>query len=86
MASHRLTKYYVVYSACATALTGTVEKTLFTIKAIYSKLPPEAYVINFFGISIVVFACLIVFIATKSDWKRTVVDAPPERESLLSRD
>lgn len=86
MDNHRFFGIAIFCLACATALTGTVEKTLFTIKDVYSKLPPEAYVINFFGISIVVFACLIVFIATKSDWKRTVVDAPPERESLLSRD
>ena len=78
-------RYIFVFLACGTALTGIVEKTLFTIKSEYAKLPPEAYVINFYGISIVVFACLVVFIATKSEWKRPRENLP-EHEALLSQE
>lgn len=85
MESHRFFGVGIFCLACATALTGIVEKTLFSIKAEYAKLPAEAYVINFFGLSIVVFAALVVFIATKSDWKRPSEEALPEHESLLAR-
>ena len=48
-------------------------------------MPAEAYVINFFGLSIVVFAALVVYIATKSDWKRPSEEALPEHEPFLAR-
>jgi len=83
--SHRFFGIGIFLLACGTALTGIVEKTLFTIKKEYAKLPSEAYIINFFGISIVVFACLVVFIATKSEWKRPRENLP-EHEALLSQE
>lgn len=54
----------------ATAFTGLTEKAFFSIKPSYSLLPSEAYVLNFFGYSIFVFAVVVVFIATKAEWKR----------------
>ena len=74
-------------AACATALTGITEKAIFTLKGNYGKLPSEAYVLNFFGLSVVVFACLVVAIATKTEWKRpSDVNSVPEREALMGRE
>jgi len=86
MNSHRFFGIGIFLLACATALTGTVEKTLFSIKKDYGKLPPEAYVINFFGLSIVVFAFLVVFVATKTEWKRPSDTPLPEHQALLESD
>jgi len=86
MSSHRFFGIGIFLLACATALTGTVEKTIFSLKGDYGKLPPEAYVINFFGLSIVVFACFVVFIATKTEWKRPSETPSPEEEALINGD
>lgn len=83
MNSHRYFGIGIFILACATALTGTVEKTIFSLKGEYGKLPSEAYVINFFGLTIVVFACFVVFIATKTEWKRPSEAPLPEHEALL---
>jgi len=83
MDSHRFFGIGIFILACATALTGITEKTFFSLGKAYGKLPPEAFVINFYGISIVVFACLVIFIATRSNWKRPSENLP-EREALLT--
>lgn len=85
MYSHRFFGIGIFILACATALTGIVEKSIFSLKGDYGKLPSEAYVINFFGLSIVVFACLVVFVATKTEWKRPSDTPLPEQEALLER-
>ena len=38
----------------------------------YSELPGEAVLINFFGVTIVVFAVLVVYLVTKEDYARPV--------------
>jgi len=85
MSSHIFFGLGIFCLACVTALTGIVEKTLFSKDLKYGQLPSEAYIINFLGISIVVFAAIVVFIATRGDWKRKP-EPQIEREPLLSEE
>lgn len=71
MSQHVFWGIVIFVLGAATAFTGITEKAIFSVKKPpYSQLPPEAYVLNFYGYSIFVFSVIIVFIATKSEWKR----------------
>jgi len=75
MSQHVFWGIVIFVLGAATALTGITEKAIFSVKKPpYSALPPEAYILNFYGYSIFIFAVIIVFIATKSEWKR-----PPDQ-------
>ena len=50
----------------------------------YSDLPPQAYVGNFLGVAIVIYALLVGFLVTYDDFKREQ-DAPnPEKLPLTT--
>ncbi|XP_073401965.1 plasma membrane ascorbate-dependent reductase CYBRD1 isoform X1 [Dendrobates tinctorius] len=58
----------------ATSLMGITEKLIFSLKdPPYSKLPPHGVFVNTLGLMIAVFGGLIIWITTRSGWKR-----PPE--------
>ena len=46
----------------------------------YAKLPPEGYLINFIGVLLAVFCCLVVFLLSHSGYRRPAL---PEDEMLL---
>nr|Q5CZL8.2 RecName: Full=Plasma membrane ascorbate-dependent reductase CYBRD1; AltName: Full=Cytochrome b reductase 1 [Xenopus tropicalis] len=55
----------------ATALMGITEKLIFSLKEPpYSKMPPEAIFVNTFGLIILVFGGLVVWMVTTPAWKR----------------
>lgn len=67
--------------AVVACLTGITEKALFKLQpGGYGKLPSEAYVLNFLGIAIVVFALLVGYMVTLPDYKRR----PLPEETQLS--
>ncbi|KAE8299319.1 Cytochrome b reductase 1 [Larimichthys crocea] len=55
-------------SVIAVALMGITEKLIFGLK--YSSSPPEAIFVNVLGLLLVVFGALILWIATRTSWKR----------------
>ncbi|XP_053121746.1 plasma membrane ascorbate-dependent reductase CYBRD1 isoform X2 [Hemicordylus capensis] len=55
----------------ATALMGITEKLIFALKSpSYSKSPEEAIFVNILGVLILVFGAIVLWIATRPDWKR----------------
>ncbi|RWS12002.1 cytochrome b561-like isoform X2, partial [Dinothrombium tinctorium] len=71
--------------ACASCISGITEKALFSIGAAeYKKLPSAAFVLNFLGLSIVVFGLLVTFLVTREDYKRQPL--PEEQNIQTSRD
>jgi len=82
---HQFFGTVILVTACAAALLGLLEKAIFTLNPKndlqpYSSLPPEAYLINFIGLLLAVFCCLVVYLLTHSGYRRT---AQPEDEVLL---
>ncbi|XP_064613666.1 transmembrane ascorbate-dependent reductase CYB561-like [Liolophura sinensis] len=65
--------------AVGTALMGIVEKTLFSIMKQYSSMPSEGLLINFLGLTIVALAITVVYIVTKSEYKR---EPTPDEEHI----
>lgn len=82
MESHVFFGLAIFCLACGTALTGITEKALWSLKGKYSELEKEAYIVNFFGLCIVFFLVLVMYIATKKEWKR--IDGAPDRVPLLT--
>jgi len=74
---HKFWGLAVFVMCCAAALMGITEKAFFALKAnpSYSQLPAEGVLLNFFGMSIVVYCVLIVYLVTKHEYKR-----PPENQ------
>ncbi|XP_049806525.1 transmembrane ascorbate-dependent reductase CYB561 [Schistocerca nitens] len=64
----------------AASLLGMTEKAFFMQTPKYSDLTSETLLINFIGVAVVVFACLVMFILTESKYKR---QPRPEDEILL---
>ncbi|KFO72239.1 Cytochrome b reductase 1, partial [Cuculus canorus] len=61
------------------ALMGITEKLLFSLSnPDYSALPPEATFVNCLGILLVIFGALILWMASRSQWKR-----PPEDNAKI---
>lgn len=66
--------------AVITCVSGITEKAIFKLQpGGYGKLPGEAYVLNFVGTSIVLFALLVGFLVTLPDYKRRPL---PEEQQL----
>ncbi|KAG7227572.1 hypothetical protein INR49_005387 [Caranx melampygus] len=58
-------------SVTAVALMGITEKLIFGLSnPKYKDSPPEAVFVNVLGVLLVIFAALILWIATRSSWKR----------------
>ncbi len=74
---HKFWGLTVFVMCCAAALMGITEKAFFALKGnpSYSQSPPEATLLNFFGMSIVIYCGLIVYLVTKHEYKR-----PPENQ------
>lgn len=66
---HKFWGLTVFIMCCAAALMGITEKAIFALKN-YSQLPNEAALLNCFGMSIVLYCGLIVYIVTKEEYKR----------------
>jgi len=66
--------------ATATSLMGLLEKAIF-LKTVYVPMTPEGILINCIGLTITVLAALVLFTATKRQYKR---QALPEDELLLA--
>ncbi|CAG2119751.1 unnamed protein product, partial [Medioppia subpectinata] len=73
----------------AVAITGLTEKALFSLKskgAEYKNLPAPAVIINMFGLSIVVFTVLVVWVLTKPEFKRRYIPAMNAPQYKLRRE
>jgi len=66
--------------ATAASLMGLLEKAIF-LKTVYVPLSAEGVLINCIGVTITVLAALVLFTATKRQYKR---QALPEDELLLA--
>ncbi|CAG2178757.1 unnamed protein product, partial [Oppiella nova] len=73
----------------AVAITGLTEKALFSLKskgAEYRDLPAPAVIINMFGLSIVVFTVLVVWLVTKPEFRRRYIPAVNAPQYKLRRE
>ncbi|XP_029937231.1 plasma membrane ascorbate-dependent reductase CYBRD1 isoform X2 [Myripristis murdjan] len=71
MPIHVYSGLFIFTSVVATALMGITEKLIFSLKdPAYKNSPPEATFVNVLGILIVIFGALILWIATRTSWKR----------------
>ena len=71
---HKFWGLAVFVMCVAACLMGITEKAFFSLPAgQYSQMPGEAWLINFYGTTIVIFAILVVYLVTKADYAR-----PPE--------
>ncbi|CAK6954162.1 plasma membrane ascorbate-dependent reductase CYBRD1 [Scomber scombrus] len=58
-------------SVISVALMGITEKLIFSLKnPMYKESPPEAIFVNVLGLLLVIFGALILWIATRTSWKR----------------
>lgn len=69
MPVHVFLGLFAFVCSIAAALMGITEKTLFTLPN-YSSLPGEGILVNFIGIFFLIFAALVVYIATETKYKR----------------
>lgn len=65
--------------AIASALMGLTEKAIFSMK--YSTLPNSGRIVNAIGLLMILFGCLIVYLATGQKYKRKPL---PENDMLLT--
>ncbi|KAM6987064.1 plasma membrane ascorbate-dependent reductase CYBRD1 [Aplochiton taeniatus] len=80
MPLHTYSGLFIFTSVIATALMGITEKLIFGLKdPKYKDSPPEATFVNVLGVLIVVFGAIILWIATRTSWKR------PSEQILLSQ-
>ncbi|XP_043210944.1 transmembrane ascorbate-dependent reductase CYB561-like isoform X1 [Amphibalanus amphitrite] len=82
---HQFFGMAIFVTACGAAIMGLMEKAFFALnpknnEQPYSKLPPEAYLINFVGLLLAVFCCLVVFLLSHGGYRRP---PQPEDEMLL---
>ena len=72
---HKFWGMAIFIMACAAALMGITEKAIFSLNPSpgYANLPGEGVLLNFFGLTIVIFATLVMYLVTKHEYKR-----PPE--------
>ncbi|KAM3861983.1 plasma membrane ascorbate-dependent reductase CYBRD1 [Diretmus argenteus] len=71
MPLHIYSGLFIFTIVIATALMGITEKLIFGLKNPgYKDSPPEATFVNIMGLLIVVFGALILWIATRTSWKR----------------
>lgn len=68
-------------AAIAASLMGLTEKALWKIGSNYSNLPGEGVLVNAIGVSLVLFAGLVIYVVTESRFKRQPL---PEDEMLLT--
>ncbi|KAM9803472.1 plasma membrane ascorbate-dependent reductase CYBRD1 [Syngnathus typhle] len=72
---------FLFTSVIAVALMGITEKLIFGLSnPKYKDSPPEAVFVNILGLFLVIFGALILWIATRSSWKR------PSEHSLHSNE
>ncbi|XP_059608769.1 transmembrane ascorbate-dependent reductase CYB561 [Phlebotomus argentipes] len=81
MPYHVLFGLYGFVAAAATALLGFSEKIFFTLKSDYANLPAQGILVNFIALFVILFAGLVVYLATESRYKR---QALPEDAILLT--
>lgn len=68
---HKFWGLTVFVMCCAAALMGITEKAIFSVKSpAYSTLPGEGWLLNCFGMSIVIYCGLIVYLVTKHEYTR----------------
>ncbi|XP_037073644.1 LOW QUALITY PROTEIN: cytochrome b561-like [Pollicipes pollicipes] len=82
---HQFFGLTIFVTACGAAIMGLLEKAIFTLTKKndlppYASLPPEAYLINFIGLLLAVFCCLVVFLLSHTGYRR---QPQPEDEVLL---
>ncbi|KAM3607704.1 uncharacterized protein V6R79_012278 [Siganus canaliculatus] len=70
MPVHVYTGLFLFTSVIAVALMGITEKLIFGLNPPYKTSPPQAIFVNVLGILLVVFGALVVWIATRTSWKR----------------
>lgn len=71
MPIHVYSGLFLFTSVIAVALMGITEKLIFGLKNIpYKDSPPEAIFVNSLGVLLVVYGALILWIATRTSWKR----------------
>jgi cytochrome b-561 len=90
LASHLKSNYLPIHiffglmifiCACATALLGILEKTIFTLGSKYQERDPSGVVANWIGLLIIIFAALVVYLVANPRFKRLT---RPEDEMLLN--
>jgi len=68
---HKFWGLTVFVMCCASALMGITEKALFSLKEpAYKDKPAEGTLLNCFGMSIVIYCVLIVYLVTKHEYRR----------------
>uniref|UniRef100_A0A8C5DTX8 Plasma membrane ascorbate-dependent reductase CYBRD1 n=1 Tax=Gouania willdenowi TaxID=441366 RepID=A0A8C5DTX8_GOUWI len=77
MPFHVYSGLFLFTSVIAVSLMGITEKLIFGLKdPKYKDSPPEAIFVNFLGVFLVVFGVLILWIATRTSWKRPSEQIP----------
>ncbi|XP_067933778.1 transmembrane ascorbate-dependent reductase CYB561-like [Watersipora subatra] len=69
MSAHRYWGVAIFVMATATALIGTMEEASFKIRD-YSSRTDQTYVVNFMGLSLLVYGLLITYLVTKPEYER----------------
>lgn len=69
MPVHVFLGLFAFVCAIAAALMGITEKTIYTLHD-YSSLPGEGVLVNLIGICFMIFAALVVYVATETKYKR----------------
>jgi len=73
----------IFVSACASAFTGFTEKTIFGIWfKVHDKFDPTFTVANFTGYSIIIFAAMVIYLATNPKFKRVNKPVNESKEEI----
>ncbi|MBN3326406.1 CYBR1 reductase, partial [Atractosteus spatula] len=82
MPIHVFSGLFIFASVIAAALMGITEKLIFSLNnPKYSSSPPEAIFVNVLGLLLLLYGALILWIATRSPWKRPSEQPAPARLS-----
>ncbi|OXB60632.1 hypothetical protein ASZ78_001165 [Callipepla squamata] len=81
MPIHVYSGLLIFVTVIAAALMGITEKLIFALNSTgYSSSPPEAIFVNCLGLLIVIFGALILWMASRPQWKR-----PPDENAKVQR-
>lgn len=67
---HKFGGLAIFVLCCSAALMGITEKAIFSMKEKYPSLPSEGLLLNFFGLTIVTYGGLVVYLVTKYEYTR----------------
>ena len=67
---HKFGGLAIFVVCCCAALMGITKKAIFSLGSAYSSLPPEGLLLNFFGLTIISYGGLVVYLVTKYEYTR----------------